>query len=154
VSAWEHLCSIKIEVYSLANWYSWKCMYFYIKKIVLKISWYTHPCISPIIWSISQSNPICLYKNGSSASQTIYNRERERKKMYPSGQNRQKTVWKSAFLLIRHWNTKNSYRLLFRRFCPLGYKKPVLLRFFVPSLSSKITLKRRKWCRSIECRIH
>jgi len=46
-----------------------------------------------------------------------------------SGKNRQKTVWSSAFLLIRHskysailWKI-HFYRLLFRLFCPLGSLK-------------------------------
>jgi len=43
----------------------------------------------------------------------------------PSGQNQQKTVWMSAF---GTQNTvpccqKYSYRLIFQRFCPLGYDR-------------------------------
>jgi len=51
----------------------------------------------------------------------------------PSGQNRQNTVWRSAFLLIcvfvnsalklQCHIVRNSYRLLFGRFCPLSKYK-------------------------------
>jgi len=45
----------------------------------------------------------------------------------PSGKNRQKTVWRSAFFLFI-WHSKHStilskihsFRLFFCRFCPLG----------------------------------
>jgi len=38
---------------------------------------------------------------------------------YPVGRIANKTVWRSALLLIRH-SKYSSYRLLFRQFCPLG----------------------------------
>jgi len=46
-----------------------------------------------------------------------------RKKMIsPSGQNRQKAVWRSAFLGLKTqcYIVENTILQLFRRFCPLG----------------------------------